>query len=79
MILPEQVTEPPFGKAGVSTILVNGIPEDDMPEISSEAVVIALKSRTQNTEEAVADCIKAFQWLIKKRCESIIFQILFYI
>lgn len=61
-------------KAGVSTILVNGIPEDDMPEISSEAVVIALKSRTQNTEEAVADCIKAFQWLIKKGAKVLYFK-----
>lgn len=46
---------------GLRTILFNGIPEGDVPNCN--AIVIALKSRTQNTKDAVNDSMKAFKWL----------------
>lgn len=53
-------------KAGISTVLINGVPREDMPEFSAQAVVIALKSRTQKREDAVRDALKAFLWLEKQ-------------
>lgn len=51
---------------GMNTILCNGIPEPDflLPN-SCDAVVIALKSRTQETVSAVADSVAAIKWLQK--------------
>ena len=51
-------------KGGLSVQLFNGIPEGDSPVLSGiQAVVIALKSRTQNREDAVRDSLKALNWL----------------
>lgn len=49
---------------GMNTILCSGIPEPDfiLPE-GTDAVVIALKSRTQETSAAVADSLAAIRWL----------------
>lgn len=54
-------------KGGLNTILINGIPESDfsLPD-ECEAVVIALKSRTQNPKEAVEDSLSAINWLKEK-------------
>ena len=51
-------------KAGVPTVLFNGIP-DTMPELSGEtsAVVIALKTRTMPKEQAVEESLAAFRKL----------------
>lgn len=51
-------------KAGVQTVLFNGIPQV-MPELSEEtkAVVIALKTRTMQRERAVAESLAAFRKL----------------
>lgn len=51
-------------KGGMSVLLSNGVPKADfvLPE-EIQAVVIALKSRTQKTEEAVADSMTALRWL----------------
>lgn len=50
-------------KGGMKVILYNGIPSES--EISSEAdaYVIALKSRTQETKSAVADSLRALDFL----------------
>lgn len=49
---------------GVRTVLYSGIPDGDAPlPDGTEAVVIALKSRTQETQSAVADSLAAFGWL----------------
>ena len=51
-------------KGGLSVQLFNGIPEGDSPVLSGiQAVVIALKSRTQNREDAVRDSLKSLNWL----------------
>ena len=51
-------------KGGMSVLLSNGVPMEDfvLPE-EIQAVVIALKSRTQKTKEAVADSMAALRWL----------------
>lgn len=53
-------------KGGMRTILWNGIPSGDLVvEESIQAIVIALKTRTQKTSEAVEESMKALQWLKK--------------
>lgn len=54
-------------KGGMQTLLLNGIPENiDMVEIArADAVVIALKTRTQETVSAVNDSLNAIKWLEK--------------
>ena len=51
-------------KGGMNVLLSNGVPKAgfNLPE-EIQAVVIALKSRTQKTEEAVADSMAALRWL----------------
>jgi 3-dehydrotetronate 4-kinase len=51
-----------FAKGGLSTILYNGVPKGiNAPQ--ADVCVIALKTRTQDTEEAVSDSLKAINWL----------------
>lgn len=49
---------------GLDTVLCSGVPEEgfQLPE-SCEAVVIALKSRTQETAAAVRDSLASIRWL----------------
>lgn len=50
-------------KGGLQTILFNGLPKRaDLPA-GTEAVVVALKSRTQETEAAVKDSLQALAFL----------------
>lgn len=49
-------------KEGIKTYLFNGVPDDDI-ELDCNAVVIALKTRTINTDDAVDQSLKAFEWL----------------
>ena len=52
-------------QSGLKTIMCSGIPEENLSVHLSEvrAVVIALKSRTQETNRAVEDSIAAFRYL----------------
>lgn len=51
-------------KGGMSVQLFNGIPgKDSLVGDGVQAIVIALKSRTQRTEDAVKDTLKALEWL----------------
>ncbi len=61
-------------KAGLHTILMNGIPEKKEENFTADAVVIALKSRTQEREEAVKECLDAFQWLRAKGAKILYFK-----
>lgn len=64
-------------KGGMSVRLYNGIPENGAPDINSDqaqAVVIALKSRTQETERAVADSLKAARFLLEQGVKQIYFK-----
>lgn len=55
-------------KGGMRTILYNGIPSVPMETQDIDALVIALKTRTQNTENAVSVSLQAIQWLQKNGC-----------
>lgn len=50
-------------KSGLRTILSSGIPSSPDKITGFDAVVIALKSRTQETRIAVRDSLEALQWL----------------
>ena len=56
-----------LAKGGLSVQLISGVPDDGtkLPE-DIRAVVIALKSRTQETQAAVADTLAAARWLKKQ-------------
>lgn len=60
---------------GIRCVLVNGIPsktvliEDDI-----QAVIIALKSRTQQRSQAVSYCLNAFQWLKEHGAQQLYFK-----
>lgn len=64
-------------KGGMSVRLYNGIPDvrsEYLPEEEPQAVVIALKSRTQETSAAVADTLKAAQYLLARGVKQIYFK-----
>ena len=51
-------------KGGLPTQLFNGIPTMPLhPDSPAQALVIALKTRTQEREAAVQDSLKALAWL----------------
>jgi 3-dehydrotetronate 4-kinase len=52
-----------FVKGGLRTILLNGVPSDNHITVQADVCVIALKTRTMDTEEAVKDSIEAIKWL----------------
>lgn len=61
-------------RAGLSTVLINGIPGSDLGEIQAQAMVIALKSRTEERKQAVQDSLQAFQWLKEQGAEILYFK-----
>lgn len=60
-------------EGGVNTALYMGIPDSPAAE-HIDAGVIALKSRSQPVDEAVADSLAACDWLIDQGCQQIIFK-----
>lgn len=62
-------------KGGMSVRLYNGIPEGTtISADSAQAIVIALKSRTQETESAVKDSLKAAKFLLDAGVRQIYFK-----
>lgn len=62
-------------KGGMSVRLCSGVPKNENHEtIEEQAVVIALKSRTQKREEAVADSLKAARFLLEQGVKQIYFK-----
>ncbi len=60
---------------GIRTLLINGIPSDEDTFSSEyEAIVIALKSRTQKTPDAVADTLAGFDWLKRSGAKTLYFK-----
>ncbi len=61
-------------KGGMSVQLYNGIPEnaDDLKPV--QAIVIALKSRTQETAQAVADSLHAAHFLLEQGISHLYFK-----
>ncbi|MGN0405436.1 MAG: 3-oxo-tetronate kinase [Bariatricus sp.] len=57
-------------KGGMKTVLYNEIPNDDKEEASdADAVVIALKTRTEDREKAVNLSLNAVKWLSEQNCQ----------
>jgi uncharacterized protein YgbK (DUF1537 family) len=61
-----------FAKEGIKTLLFNGTPKNDILDSDEDvAVVIALKTRTQETTQAVADTMEALEWLKRNGAEQL--------
>ena len=50
-------------QGGLKTMLINGIPDNTESLDECQAVVIALKSRTEPVQEAVEKSLQAVKWL----------------
>lgn len=61
-------------KGGMQVKLYNGIPTANHSSDDAQAIVIALKSRTQKTTDAVADSLKAADYLLKHGVQQIYFK-----
>ena len=60
-----------LAKGGLSVQLFSGVPApEEEPAEGVQAVVIALKSRTQETAEAVSDTLKAAKWLREQETQQ---------
>ena len=60
--------------SGLRTVQLIGLPDDAIDLGDAQAVVIALKSRTQETQAAVADSLAALRWLQGRGCERFYFK-----
>jgi uncharacterized protein YgbK (DUF1537 family) len=58
-------------KGGFKTVLINGVPGHDLNVGDCDAVVIALKTRTQETKQAVEDSLQAVEWLKQKGIQQL--------
>ncbi len=61
---------------GMPTVQLNGVPTRDLP-LTSEAVVISLKTRSCPAEMAVSQSLAALRWL-QARLSAVLFQVLFH-
>ena len=61
-------------KAGMRTLLLNEVQEKITALEQIDAVVIALKSRTQETEAAVKDSLQAVRWLEERGASKFYFK-----
>lgn len=52
-----------LAKEGVKTVLCNGIPKKDTQFENAQAIVIALKTRTMERNQAIRESLKATEWL----------------
>ncbi len=60
-------------KAGMRTIQLIGVPTGPAPE-AVDAVVIALKSRTNPTPDAIQESLAALEWLKAQGCQQFYFK-----
>jgi uncharacterized protein YgbK (DUF1537 family) len=60
-------------RAGMRTVQMIGVPKEALPA-DVDAVVIALKSRTNPASEAVAESLAALAWLRNAGCQQIYFK-----
>ncbi|MGF1709539.1 four-carbon acid sugar kinase family protein [Vibrio kagoshimensis] len=58
---------------GMRTIQLNGIPAGDF-DVSADAVVISLKSRSCPVDEAITDSVTALKWLQSQGCQQFYFK-----
>ena len=60
-------------KGGMRVCLYNGIPDENLQD-DAQAIVIALKSRTQPTAQAVEDSLAAARYLLAQGVQQIYFK-----
>lgn len=60
-------------KAGMRTVQMIGVPQEPIGD-DIDAVVIALKSRTNPVEEAIAESLAALRWLQQAGCKQFYFK-----
>lgn len=60
-------------KAGMRTVQMIGVPQGPLPH-DVDAIVIALKSRTNPVEEAIAQSLEALRWLQRAGCRQFYFK-----
>jgi uncharacterized protein YgbK (DUF1537 family) len=60
-------------RAGMRTVQTIGVPES-AETVAADAIVVALKSRTVPASEAVAESLKAYQWLKAQGVSQIYFK-----
>jgi len=60
-------------KAGMRTVQIIGVPTQPLPD-DVDAVVIALKSRTNPVDEAVGESLAALRWLQQAGCRQFYFK-----
>ncbi|MBP1128670.1 MULTISPECIES: 3-oxo-tetronate kinase [Serratia] len=58
---------------GLSTVQLNGVPQDDFP-VASQAVVISLKSRSCPAAQAIEQSLQALAWLQRQGCQQFYFK-----
>ncbi|WP_277206437.1 3-oxo-tetronate kinase [Vibrio misgurnus] len=58
---------------GMRTVQLNGIPQQKM-DVSVDAVVISLKSRSCPVEQAISDSVTALKWLQANGCQQFYFK-----
>lgn len=57
---------------GIKTILFNGVPEQPLQHSDEDiAVVVALKTRTEETNQAVSESLRAFAWLKEQGAQQL--------
>ncbi|MGN2438856.1 3-oxo-tetronate kinase [Pseudomonas syringae] len=62
-------------RGGMRTVQSIGIPSAEMAAgLDADAIVIALKSRTTPSADAVAESLAALEWLRERGCEQIFFK-----
>jgi len=61
-------------KGGMNTVQSIGVPGPEMDIGDTDAVVVALKSRTNPAAEAIADSLEALAWLRAKGAKQILFK-----
>ncbi|WP_319533855.1 3-oxo-tetronate kinase [uncultured Vibrio sp.] len=58
---------------GMRTVQLNGIPTTEI-DVSADAVVISLKSRSCAVDKAIQDSVAALQWLQEQGCQQFYFK-----
>ncbi|MGH8708077.1 MAG: 3-oxo-tetronate kinase [Burkholderiales bacterium] len=64
-----------LAREGLSVVQVNGVPEAGLAAPDADAVVVALKSRTNPPEEAVEWSLQALAWLRRALASHIYFKV----
>ncbi len=64
-----------FAREGLRTIQTIGVPREGLVPDDVEAIVVALKSRSIRAQEAVAQSLDAYRWLVERGVGHVLFKI----